>query len=334
MKVFRTAGLSTSRLGFGCANLMARIGRRDSRRILDLAFDSGVRHFDTAPLYGYGEGESLVGDFIAARRHEITVATKFGILPPRRSGLLALAKTAARAVVTVAPSMRERLRKRAASMTQKGSFGIAEANKSIEHSLRELRTDYIDLLLMHDVDPEQITPELIDLLEEKKRQGKIRHYGTATTFARTLAIRARGISGGDVAQFPSSLFNDAAETYLREGSSAAVITHSALGRDFLALRQRLAQDNELRNIWSSTLDLDAGDSTRLGALFLYATLLQNPEGIALFSSLRPENIRANGALLHSVPFEIQQVQHLRNLVANLAVEDRVLAGNAMSGVTQ
>jgi D-threo-aldose 1-dehydrogenase len=82
------AAMTTSALGFGTAQLMARIGRRESVRLLHAAFDAGITHIDTARLYGYGAAESAVGDLLAGRRHQITVATKFGIFPPARSPML------------------------------------------------------------------------------------------------------------------------------------------------------------------------------------------------------------------------------------------------------
>ena len=56
--------LAPSRLAFGSAPLMARLGRRESVRLLEVAHDSGITHFDTARSYGYGEAESAVGDFL------------------------------------------------------------------------------------------------------------------------------------------------------------------------------------------------------------------------------------------------------------------------------
>ena len=57
--------LRLSRLGFGTAGLMARLGRRESVRLVEIAHDSGITHFDTARAYGYGEAESALGDFLA-----------------------------------------------------------------------------------------------------------------------------------------------------------------------------------------------------------------------------------------------------------------------------
>jgi aryl-alcohol dehydrogenase-like predicted oxidoreductase len=59
-----TTGRSTTRLGFGCSSVMGSLNRRDSLRMLASAFDAGIRHFDVAPMYGYGEAEVCLGEFL------------------------------------------------------------------------------------------------------------------------------------------------------------------------------------------------------------------------------------------------------------------------------
>src|SRR3954466_15030358 len=71
----RGTEVTTSALGYGCSQLMARLGRAESTRLLEAAFDAGISHFDTARSYGYGEAESALGDFIRGRREQVTVAT-------------------------------------------------------------------------------------------------------------------------------------------------------------------------------------------------------------------------------------------------------------------
>ncbi len=117
---------------------MGRLTRRESLRLLDAAYDSGIRHFDTAPLYGYGESESVLGDLLKSCRSRVTIATKFGIAPPKRSAGLSAAKSAARAVVAVFPQLREQIRRRAQQMTRKSDFGVSECRQSLQNSLRAL----------------------------------------------------------------------------------------------------------------------------------------------------------------------------------------------------
>ena len=60
---------------------MGSISRRESLRLLEAAFDAGIRHFDVAPMYGYGEAEGCLGEFLQRHRADVTVTTKYGIPP-------------------------------------------------------------------------------------------------------------------------------------------------------------------------------------------------------------------------------------------------------------
>ena len=78
-----------SRFGFGTSGIMGAALTRSGRlRLLETALDHGIHHFDTAPLYGQGEAEALLGHFVRSRRDRLTLTTKFGLLPPQRPALL------------------------------------------------------------------------------------------------------------------------------------------------------------------------------------------------------------------------------------------------------
>ncbi len=74
-------GRQTTQLGLGCGSVMGVLGWADSTRLLETAFHAGIRHFDVAPAYGYGEAERCLGAFLARHPGEVTVTTKFGIPP-------------------------------------------------------------------------------------------------------------------------------------------------------------------------------------------------------------------------------------------------------------
>jgi len=315
VSVFGT-GIQTTALGYGCASLMGRLSKRESRRILDAAFDGGIRHFDTAPLYGYGESEALLGDFMKGRRDRITVATKFGIRPPKRSVALAAAKSAARAVVAAFPQLRRPIRRRAEQLTQTACFTAGECIQSLHNSLRELRTDYIDMFLMHEIAPEQITPELVGTLEDAQRQGLIRAYGTATTSQNTISIRSRELPSGQLAQFPNSIFENILDRFPNRNATG-IITHSPLGAGFQVLAGDLASNSELRASWSCDLGFDCSDLPSLGVLFLQAAMEENSGGIVLFSSVNEQHIRRNAALMDDRRYSDRQLRSAKWLALEL-----------------
>src|SRR5262249_6142935 len=139
---------------------------------------TGIKHFDTAPAYGDGLAEREVGRFIRRRRSNVVIATKYGIPPDRLIAGIPMLGPPLRAVRALARRMGYWNSERPI-MTAQG------VRASTEESLQRLRTDWIDLLLLHEpaldriVSPETILTELLDL----RRRGLIRHFGLAGAWA-------------------------------------------------------------------------------------------------------------------------------------------------------
>jgi aryl-alcohol dehydrogenase-like predicted oxidoreductase len=182
--------LQASRLGFGLSGLHHLLRSRDRQRLLEAAFSTGVRYFDAAPSYGHGLAERELGRFLGPRRHSIVVATKFGIEPDFLSARLAPWMYARLAAVNVA--RRVTGNKRWGS-TPLRDYRAARAESSVERSLRTLRTDYIDVLLVHEPILEQLPDpeELLTTLNRLRRDGKVRYFGLAGSFEHCMQIARR-----------------------------------------------------------------------------------------------------------------------------------------------
>ena len=141
-------GAPMSVLGFGCGALLGRASRAESERAVAAALDLGITFFDTARSYGYGRSETLLGQLFAERRQRVFLCTKFGILPAQ-GGWKHRVRPLARAVVKAFPGLRQVARRQAAAEFTGGQFSVEALRTSLETSLRELRTDYVDMLLMH-----------------------------------------------------------------------------------------------------------------------------------------------------------------------------------------
>jgi aryl-alcohol dehydrogenase-like predicted oxidoreductase len=257
---------------------MSRATRRESVRLLETAFEAGIRHYDVARSYGHGEAESALGDFLAGRRDQVTVATKLGMEPPPRSRRLAVAKGLARAAVRVVPPLRRVARERAARLVAVGRFAVPEARASLETSLRELRTDHLDLLLLHEVRPPDLSDELLGFLEDQVREGTVRAFGIATVPEASGAIVAERPEFAPLVQVENSAAVPTLER-MPELLERRVITHSSLqGLD--EVRRRAP----------------GHDPGELADLMLAWALAANPGGTVLFSSRDPEHIRRNARL--------------------------------------
>ena len=305
--------LTLSRLAFGSALLMARLGRRESVRLLEAAHEAGITHFDTARAYGYGEAESAVGEFLSRHRDSVTVATKLGMVPPRRSRSLDAAKAIARAATRRMPSARRVLRRGAGTMVRSGRFDPAEARGSLETSLRELGVETVDLLLLHECRPADLeTDGLFEFLEASVRDGKVRRFGIATDPRSTAAILAERPRFAPVAQFEHNVL-DPELGRVPDPARTGVITHSAL-REVIGPLDALLRDAPLREGWSRELDLDLGRPGLPGRLLLAYALESNSSGAVLFASTNEATIRANAALVDREEFSREQIESFARLV--------------------
>lgn len=152
-------GLAVSIIGFGASPLGDEFGETDAaagERAVHAAIDSGINFFDVAPYYGRTLAEERLGKALNGKRDQVILATKCG-----RYG------------------------------TDQFDFSASRVFQSIDESLRRLKSDYVDLLQVHDVefgDPSQIINETLPALEEIRRQGKARFLGI-TGFSLGVMVR-------------------------------------------------------------------------------------------------------------------------------------------------
>lgn len=254
--------MKLSRLIFGCGSLMARLGRTNSLALLHEAAEGGVTHFDVARSYGYGEAESVVGDFLTGRRDRFTLTTKFGIAPPTiASG--AVMKRIARGAANAMPALRPLMRRAASGMVRAGRFDSTAAEASVRESLRQLRTDYVDVLLMHEPSPEEArSEEMQAFLEACLARGMARVVGVALKAGEAAPANAM------VVQAPWDVLRGESRV---AGGAGFSIGHSVL----------------------SGAAGSGNRSDRSCTTLLAAALAQNPNGAIIFTSRSRERVRAN-----------------------------------------
>jgi aryl-alcohol dehydrogenase-like predicted oxidoreductase len=142
-----------------------------------LAHDLGVSYFDTAPSYGAGIAEHELGRFLRDKRSRVVLTTKFGIPTGRLGSMIPgwnYAAMAGRLAKRLVASHRS-------AQLPRRDFSAGRAKSSLEDSLRALRTDYIDVLYLHEPALELLTDAdgLANTLEELKAAGKVRYVGLA-----------------------------------------------------------------------------------------------------------------------------------------------------------
>lgn len=278
---------STGRVGFGTSGLL-RIGTsRERQAVLAAALAGGVTHFDTAPIYGFGESERALGRLLQRRRNEVTLTTKFGLQPSRLASRLLPLQRVARRTLHLFPGLRRLAVRQAGALYSPPSFSVTAVQASLEASLRALRTDYVDFYLAHEASVKALPPEdVIGLLQDLQRAGKIRAFGVATQFNCLMPVLHRCPQLARVVQFDSEPTSENIATMAADADQL-VITYSFLARAVIASRERL------RGAPASAGDLTAADEDTLGGLLLRAAVLANPRGLVLMQSRSAARIERN-----------------------------------------
>lgn len=220
-------------LGMGTAAIMGRVSRRAGTAALERAHAAGIRHFDTARSYGWGEAEGVVGAALAKhRREDIRIVTKCGILPVRSSPLLSAAKSAARWALTLAPGLKSQVRRVASAQSFQPvhTYEIDVLAGSLRTSLTELGVAYVDDLLLHNYTPERPGIEEVGgWFRDQQRAGTIRRFGFSVegNLLEGLEHLARkDLLAEAVVQVPVS---DTLLTLPREWRGVRFIAHSPFG---------------------------------------------------------------------------------------------------------
>jgi len=153
LRPFGNTGMNVSEIGLGAWQLAnpdwGISDKKEALEIVQKSLDAGCNFFDTAPGYGHGRSEELLGEGLKSVRKDVVICTKFS------------------------------------HYAEDGSrdFKVKSVRPVLEGSFRRLQTDYVDLLLLHNPPREMmngnVVPELYDGLENLKGEGRIREYGVS-----------------------------------------------------------------------------------------------------------------------------------------------------------
>ncbi|MDB5710007.1 MAG: aldo/keto reductase [Sphingomonas bacterium] len=201
------SGLEVSAIGLGCMGLSFGLGpaadKGDAIALIRSAYERGVTFFDTAEAYGPGDNEELLGEALAPFRDEIVIATKFGFT----GGVVA--------------------------------DGLDSRPQNIravtEASLKRLRTDRVELLYQHRVDPNVPIEDVAGTVKELIAEGKVGHFGLSEAGAATIR-RAHAVQPITALQSEYSLWWREPEKEILpvlEELGVGFVPFSPLGKGFL-----------------------------------------------------------------------------------------------------
>jgi len=279
---------ASHRIGFGCAYINGGFERRRGLRLIGTAFENGITHFDTAPMYGGGFSENVVGEAFLGKRQQVTIATKVGIARPAYSLKRQMIRLAATPVRRLLPALSHQV----AGSAQRDrvintNFTVPFVQASVEESLRRLRTDYVDILLLHEARIADISEELLALLARFKAEGKVRRIGLGTSLESIAAIHARFPDAFDVYQHAWAAERGDAQLY----PGKLTIFHRSIMGVMDEVQHMLHENEPFRRRVEAEAGLRGADSEALALLLLSASLSANPHGLTLFASRQAERIR-------------------------------------------
>jgi aryl-alcohol dehydrogenase-like predicted oxidoreductase len=219
------SSLEVSALGLGCMGLSFGYGpateKNEAIKLIRAAYESGVTFFDTAEAYGPYVNEELVGEALEPFRNRVVIATKFGF----KEG------TPAKGL----DSRPERIR------------------EHTDAALKRLRTDVIDLLYQHRVDPSVPVEDVAGTVKDLIRQGKVKHFGMSEAGVESIR-RAHAVQPVSALQSEYSLWWRGPEKEILptlEELGIGFVPFSPLGKGFLtgAISEKTEFDKtDFRNI--------------------------------------------------------------------------------------
>jgi len=261
-------------IGFGCVGLSAQPFESDALKLLDVAFDEGITHFDTAPLYGKGFSEKILGKFLKQHRSKVTVTSKFGLGNASDNTIpVWLALPMNKIIKTI---RRRRLLDTEFQEPNELSYRKIELNevrKSFENSIRNLKVDHIDHYLLHEAVPSFLTEEALQYIYGLKQKGHVKKIGIATSYCNFKDEKTIGYPKWDVLQYENSILQPS-DNYIDIFPDRDHIYHSVLK----PLKYKKVKDSFKKDI---------------AGIMLARAFKNNIDGKILFSTSKPAHIKTN-----------------------------------------
>lgn len=266
---------TNGRLIFGTAGLSALPTKSAALRLLETAYEQGIRHFDTAPLYGQGYAEWILGRFLRNKGNDVLVTDKFGLagdVSPRIDPRIAmplnylrkrLSQSGSPRQQTPAPSGHPRMPFRCITKEQ--------LEVSLAGSLKRLKRDRIDCYMLHEGLPSFLDDAARSWLLRRQEQGIIGRLGIATNGQVLLAADSEDFSGFDILQYEA-------------------------GSIFDELRERHPDKLHYLHSCFSVRTMESASLTPATALEYWTS--RNPDGKTIFFTRRPDVLKENVASIY------------------------------------
>jgi aryl-alcohol dehydrogenase-like predicted oxidoreductase len=225
LRPFGDTGMNVSEIGLGAWQLAnpdwGVDDRKEALRIIQKSLEAGCNFFDTAPGYGGGRSEELLGDGLKSVRQDVIICTKFS------------------------------------HYDEDGNrdFEVKNVRPVLEGSFRALQTDYVDILLLHNPPRElmdgRAAPELYEELEKLKTEGKIREYGVSLDWREEVDMVVDTTQSKALEVFFNALYQEPLPAFQRANEhGAGIIVKVPLDSGWLSGRYRKGHHfDDVRKRW-------------------------------------------------------------------------------------
>jgi aryl-alcohol dehydrogenase-like predicted oxidoreductase len=263
-------------LGFGGATLTNLKSLKEILHLLDLAFEYGIRHYDTAPLYGQGYSEVIYGKFLKNKRDKVTLSTKFGLGENNETDKIPV--NIILPLNYLVKSLKKRFLKGSENNSTFEGFPYRKIDKhliqkSFEKSLKRLKTDYVDYYLLHEAYPSYLTEEALSFLMNLKKEGSVRQIGIGSNISEIKKLSATDVLSWDILQYEADFPAKTKEIMIKFPEKLH-FHHSRLRNIKNEITKNVAPDDK-------------------GGFLLAEAALSNPNGKIIFSTRSQNTLKKN-----------------------------------------
>ena len=225
LRPFGDTGIKVSEIGLGAWQLAnpewGISDKGEALRIIKKSLEVGCNFFDTAPGYGGGRSEELLGEVLKHMRKDVIICTKFSHY----------------------------------NEAGERDFDAANIRPVLEGSFRRLQTDYVDILLLHNPPRElmdgNVAPDIYEELEKLKAEGQIREYGISLDWREEVEVAVNTTKSKALEVFFNALYQEPLPAFQRaQDNGVGLIVKVPLDSGWLSGRyRRIQRFEDVRNRW-------------------------------------------------------------------------------------